>query len=135
LVVAIAGPDDLSSGVRWGTLLCAAWLVGCGRIGFDAEGHGDAGAPVAGGPGTGRPGDGGVAADAALVCGPPCPSGQYCDTPLGMCSGPGTCAPILTMPGVCNDVIVCGCDGRQYPTPCDAERAGVSIAEIGPCTI
>jgi hypothetical protein len=51
-----------------------------------------------------------------------------------MCSGPGTCAPILMMPGVCNDVVVCGCDGKQYPTPCDAERAGVSIASIGPCT-
>jgi hypothetical protein len=93
VAVAIAGPDDLSSGVRWGTLLCVAWLVGCGRIGFDAE------------------------------------------DPPGMCEGPGTCAPILMMPGVCNDLVVCGCDGRQYPTPCDAERAGVSIAAIGPCTI
>jgi hypothetical protein len=39
------------------------------------------------------------------------------------------------MPGTCPDIVVCGCDGRQYPTPCDAERAGVSIAGIGACTI
>jgi hypothetical protein len=120
--------------VRWGVLLCVAWFVtGCGRIGFDVEGRGDAGAPVAGGPGIGRPGDGGVAADALLACGAPCPAGQYCSTPAGMCAGPGTCA--SRMPGgVCPDIIVCGCDGKQYPTPCDAQRAGVSIAGIGPCT-
>jgi hypothetical protein len=29
---------------------------------------------------------------------------------------------------------VCGCDGKQYPTACDAERAVVSILTIGPCT-
>lgn len=112
------------------------WLVaGCGRIGFDVEAHGDAGAPVAGGPGIGRPGDGGVPSDALLLaCGAPCPVGQYCSTPAGMCSGPGTCA-AKPMPGdVCPDVVVCGCDGKQYPTPCDAERAGVSIASLGACT-
>jgi hypothetical protein len=120
--------------VRWEVLCSVALLVaGCGRIGFDGEGRGDAGVPVAGGPGE-RPDDGGGAFDALSACGAPCPAGQYCNTPAGMCSGPGTCAPILMMPGLCNDVVVCGCDGRQYPTPCDAERAGVSIAAIGPCT-
>ena len=121
--------------MRWGFLLCVALLVaGCGRIGFDVEGRGDAGDPVAGGPGSGRPDDGGIATDALLACGAPCPIGQYCSTPAGMCAGPGTCALIPTMPGTCPDIVVCGCDGRQYPTPCAAERAGVSIAAIGACT-
>ena len=124
--------------MRRGVLLSVALLVaGCGRIGFDVEGRGagDGGAPVSGGPGSGRrPGDGGAASDALGACGMPCSSGQFCSTPLGQCAGPGTCAPILTTPGPCNDVVVCGCDGKQYPTPCDAERAGVSVASIGPCT-
>jgi hypothetical protein len=29
---------------------------------------------------------------------------------------------------------VCGCDGVEYPSECDANLAGVGVLELGGCT-
>lgn len=55
----------------------------------------------------------------------------FCQSPDGVC-GAGTCASI---PSVCTGVFapVCGCDGVDYPSPCEANRAGTSVASSGSC--
>ena len=63
-----------------------------------------------------------------------CGANEYCASPQGMCSAAGSCQPIPGPSAICPDVIVCGCDGVMYPTPCDAARARVSIANVGSCT-
>ncbi|MEP7009193.1 MAG: LamG-like jellyroll fold domain-containing protein [Acidobacteriota bacterium] len=67
---------------------------------------------------------------------PACPQGQYCnysiETACGT-AGNGVCRRIT--PGHCVlwYVPVCGCDGRTYPTDCEADKAGVSVAAEGAC--
>lgn len=70
---------------------------------------------------------------------PYCGHGSYCSIPTNECryGGPvtGVCKPISTR--VCGRPIesekVCGCDGKTYPSECDANQAGVSISDIGEC--
>lgn len=61
-----------------------------------------------------------------------CMSNSYCQRPTGICGGAGKCS---TKPELCAAVYVpvCGCDGRTYPSSCDAAGAGVSIAHPGTC--
>jgi hypothetical protein len=65
-----------------------------------------------------------------------CPPSHYCDfeetDPCGGGDGTGVCRP---RPDICPPVIaeVCGCDGRDYRSPCDAHAAGVDVAREGPC--
>lgn len=58
----------------------------------------------------------------------PCGAGTYCDFGDG-CGGPGaigTCSPISYCPPVGG--IVCGCDGRDYLSACEAHAAGTATA-------
>jgi hypothetical protein len=65
-----------------------------------------------------------------------CPSGLYCQQPVGQClevmDGAGTCQP---QPEVCTQQYepICGCDGKTYGNACTAAGAGVSVAATGEC--
>jgi len=62
-----------------------------------------------------------------------CDAGSYCAKEIGDCDGEGDCT---VMPDACITAIwdpVCGCDGKTYGSPCEAEAAGVNIAFIGQC--
>jgi hypothetical protein len=108
-------------------------VFGCGRIDIDPTSAPEAPLDGATGMGGGNGGNGGI----AMACasgGIACPTGQYCSKPVGMCSAVGTCTAKPAASEVCPDIIVCGCDGKMYGTPCDAARAGESLAAIGNCT-
>ena len=110
-------------------------LTACGRLDFglvpDAKGAQHAG--DASGPSDGI--DAAViidgAANACSGAAPMCGPGQYCSTPVGMCMGAGTCADIPTSTQTCLDLLVCGCDGIIYGSPCAAAAAGESLASVG----
>ncbi|HEY8041182.1 MAG TPA: Kazal-type serine protease inhibitor domain-containing protein [Polyangiaceae bacterium] len=70
-----------------------------------------------------------------------CPAGWSCDVglacqlPVGVCgplAGVGTCA---VQPTTCADdvEVVCGCDGRTYPSECAARLAGKAVLRAGSC--
>jgi hypothetical protein len=70
------------------------------------------------------------------LAGTPCPSDQFCDFPDNSCGGAdqtGTCKP---KPGACPAVVLplCGCDGTVYSSECNANSAGVDVADNGHCT-
>jgi Kazal-type serine protease inhibitor-like protein len=80
-------------------------------------------------------------ANAGTVCGgllgTQCGEGELCNYPIeascGAADQTGTCAAI---PDVCPDIFlpVCGCDGNTYPSSCNANAAGVSVASEGACS-
>jgi hypothetical protein len=130
--------------------VCVALFVlvaACGRIGFDATGTQsatiDSADPTGGNPGptldgalddgAGSPDDGATAACTRPDIG--CAANEYCGTPLGMCNASGTCQAVPRPNAICPDVIVCGCDGKQYVTPCAAARAHQSVLSLGSCPI
>jgi hypothetical protein len=131
--------------------VCVALLVlavACGRIGFDTPGTSstiDGADPTGSDPGpighgslgSGNPGDGAVPGDGtSAACAKPdigCAANEYCGTPVGMCDAAGTCQAVPPINAMCPDIIVCGCDGKQYGTPCAAARAHQSLAAIGAC--
>jgi hypothetical protein len=64
-----------------------------------------------------------------------CAKGEYCKMPL--CGQPkgatGSCE--ARGGGICPEVLepVCGCDGKDYTSPCDAAFAGANVAHTGYC--
>ncbi|MEM9189572.1 MAG: hypothetical protein AAGF12_10385 [Myxococcota bacterium] len=67
---------------------------------------------------------------AGLTCGPD----EWCDLDCSISDAAGTCQP---RPTICTDDCpgVCGCDGRTYCNSCDAQAAGVAVANaMGPCS-
>jgi hypothetical protein len=127
--------------------------VACGRIGFDTPGGSsasDGADPTGASPGPtddgslgdgslggGSPGDGAAPGDGTTAaCTKPdigCAADEYCGTPVGMCNAAGTCQSVPRPNSMCPDIVVCGCDGKQYGTPCDAARAHQSLAAVGAC--
>ncbi len=70
------------------------------------------------------------------IAGLACTPGLYCAHEAGVCrttaDAQGICRP---RPQVCTRIYqpVCGCDGRTYGNPCEANAAGTSIAAAGAC--
>ena len=79
--------------------------------------------------------DASVDADVAPIdCESTCATPEfYCARPVGRCVGPATCMPVSD--AMCSTVFmpVCGCDRRTYSNECEAERAGVNVAQTGAC--
>ncbi len=61
-----------------------------------------------------------------------CPAGSGCFKAVGDCGGVGECQ---ELPDVCPLYFVpfCGCDGKTWPSPCEAVKNGVDIAANGAC--
>ena len=61
-----------------------------------------------------------------------CPKGQFCSKPAGSCAGTGKCS---KYPDFCGRALdpVCGCDGKDWPSPCVAALSGVNVAKTGKC--
>ena len=97
------------------------------RVQLKAEGECEVNPPPPGGDG---------------ACGPPrqpimCAPSHFCDRPEGSCpargeSTGGTCQ---VRPEMCNRILrpVCGCDNQQYGNACEANAAGTSVRNEGPC--
>ncbi len=78
--------------------------------------------------------------DCSSACGGPnettCADGKYCHYADGVCGTAdalGTCDPF---PDACDGTasgLVCGCDGKTYPSRCEAEAAGISVWLEGGC--
>lgn len=63
-----------------------------------------------------------------------CGEGEICLRPRGACDSAGSCQPSgFECPQLWDPA--CGCDGQSYPSPCDAERRGVSVAHRGSCCV
>jgi hypothetical protein len=66
-----------------------------------------------------------------------CAEDAYCARPAGTCNDDaGVCTAKTTYCGEADDfelLIVCGCDGYDHATPCDAEAVGVNIDYVGFC--
>jgi len=133
-----------NAGVRVVCVALFALATACGRIGFDTASSqnatlddaapDDSGTASGGGP----PGDAVTDGAPAIQCTKPatgCGANEYCATPVGMCNAQGTCQAIPSPSSVCPDVVVCGCDGKAYPTPCAAARAFQSLQSFGACAI
>ena len=98
----------------------------------------DAGQPIDG-PMNG-PMDGPIADGPIVACGaatdPTCASGTHCEWSDKLCGSRthGACA---SFPGGVLCAIsaepVCGCDGKNYASPCEAARAGVDISSNASC--
>jgi hypothetical protein len=66
---------------------------------------------------------------------PACGPGEYCHFPDEKGCYPGAIGTCEKTPEGCTDIYspVCSCDGHSYPNPCEAARAGASIAFKGEC--
>jgi Kazal-type serine protease inhibitor-like protein len=65
-----------------------------------------------------------------------CPTGTFCHYEAGICgASEGTCTPAAVPRDVMSTctVAVCGCDGRDYSTACEAWIDGVSVWHEGAC--
>jgi hypothetical protein len=69
------------------------------------------------------------------IAGIPCPDGQFCELPAGMCHAADLQGRCVQTGGYCPQVYdpVCGCDGKTYPNDCERQQAGAQKSHDGPC--
>jgi len=86
------------------------------------------------------PADAGAGSGVGAACGgandPACASGTHCEWSDKLC-GTRTHGACASFPGGAACAIsaepVCGCDGKNYASPCEAARAGVDISSNASC--
>jgi hypothetical protein len=82
--------------------------------------------------------DGGLPGECGGMAGIACPSGMWCEFPIGTCHEPdarGTCRKreALPCPPPAPTDRVCGCDGVTYNSACEAISSGMSELHAGAC--
>ncbi len=111
---------------KWRMLAFVTALLGLGACGGQEEG-GQATEDTAGV----------VGAKCGGIAGLPCGRGEYCDLGVGQCKVADAMGVCRKLPAACPLTLVyapvCGCDGKTYPSACEAARAGVSIDYKGVC--
>ena len=128
------------AGGRGGATSASGGVVGAGGGGSSGSG-GVSGAGGTGGRGGagGRAGEGGAGGSTGMACGgllaQVCDADQFCDFG-GTCGAgdhTGRCQPRQVGGGLCAPSPVCGCDGKTYPTACNAHQAGTDIMPTNAC--
>jgi hypothetical protein len=78
--------------------------------------------------------------DCSTACGGPskatCDDGKWCHYADGVCGTADALGSCDALPAMCDGTssgLVCGCDGKTYPSRCDAESAGISVWVTGGC--
>lgn len=66
-----------------------------------------------------------------------CREGSFCRSPIGHCDATDVAGECVILPDSClvEHRTVCGCDSVTYDSPCEADRAGVSVAHLGGCRV
>jgi hypothetical protein len=69
------------------------------------------------------------------IVGIPCPEGQFCEFPPGMCNAADLGGRCVEVADACPELYapVCGCDGKTYGNDCERRAAKVQKAHDGPC--
>jgi len=81
------------------------------------------------------PGDGAPGKACGGFAGAMCVAGQFCDYADDSCGAADQAGSCAARPEICTPIIdeVCGCDGKKYQSPCEAQRAGVDVRASGGC--
>jgi hypothetical protein len=108
-------------------------IAGSGIAGSGIAGSGIAGSSSAGSANNGGSANGGVMCGARL--GDTCAKDEYCAFAEPGCDFADQSGICQKKPDVCNDIYapVCGCDGKDYPSECEAAGARVGVLSSGKC--
>ena len=62
---------------------------------------------------------------------------EACILPIGQCNSPDTEGMCIDTTAACigPQVVVCGCDGKTYGSPCAAYQAGAGVAHYNECAV